>query len=134
MTLRTDKVSSLIREELGAMISREYRDKGFITITDVQMTPDLKIAKIYVSVFGSDKVKQDTLDMLEEQKAHIRGYLGHTVRLKFTPSLQFYLDDTLDRAERINKLLRESQAGAQVSEPPPGETGGNDELPHDDNA
>ena len=129
MTLRTDRVSSLIKEELGSMFTREYRDKGFITITDVQMTPDLKIAKIYVSVFGSEKVKKDTLDMLEEQKHHIRGYLGHHVSLKFTPTVQFYLDDTMEKVERINRLLRESQAAAAAKLSPDTETPGDTTEP-----
>jgi ribosome-binding factor A len=105
-------VASLIKEEVGAMIIREYRDRsiGFITVTDVQMTPDLRIAKIYVSIFGNEQVKEQTMEFLEEEKPHIRSFLGSHVRLKFTPSLQFYIDDTLDRVEKINNLLKQSHA------------------------
>ena len=116
MSLRTDRVASLIKEELGAMFSREYRSAGFITITDVQMTPDLKIAKIYVSILGNEKAKEDALDMLEEQKPHIRSFIGSHVRLKFTPTVQIYLDTTLDRVERINELIRQTHKGGTENE------------------
>jgi ribosome-binding factor A len=117
MSLRTDRVASLIKEEVGAMITREYRSVGFITVTDVHMTPDLKIAKIFVSIFGTDKAKQDALNMLEEQKSHIRSFIGSHVRLKFTPAVQIYLDDTLDRVEKIDRLLRQTHQGNNEEKP-----------------
>jgi ribosome-binding factor A len=108
MTLRTDRVSSLLKEEIGAFFSREFRDSstGLITVTDVHMSPDLKLAKIYVSVFGTSEVKQKTMEALEERKSEIRSFLGSHVRMKFTPSIAFYLDETLDRVEHIEQLLR----------------------------
>lgn len=109
MSLRTDRVGSVIKEEIGALFSREYRDTsfGFMTVTDVQMTPDLRIAKVYVSIFGDDGMKKRTMEMLEDQKPRIRSLIGNSVRLKFTPSLQFYIDDTLDRVETINRLIQQ---------------------------
>ena len=108
MSLRTERVASLIKEEVGMMFAREYRDPsyGFITVTDVHMTPDLRIAKIYVSIMGSTEVKERTLAMLEDKKGEVRSMIGSTVRLKFTPSIQFYIDETLDRVEKINSLIR----------------------------
>lgn len=108
MTLRTDRVSSLLKEEIGAYFSREFRDSsiGFITVTDVHMSPDLKIAKIYVSVFGSADVKERTMEALEERKAEIRSFIGSHVRMKFTPAISFYLDETLDRVQAIENLLK----------------------------
>jgi ribosome-binding factor A len=109
MSLRTERVASLIKEEVGMMFAREYRDPsyGFITVTDVHMTPDLRIAKIYVSIMGSTEVKERTLAMLEDKKGDVRSMIGNTVRLKFTPSIQFYIDETLDRVEKINSLIRQ---------------------------
>jgi len=103
-----EKVASLIKHEVGTIINRNYRDSsyGFITVTEVRMTPDLKIAKIYVSIFGNALVKEKTLAKLESEKGEIRGLLGSHIRLKFTPSLQFYVDDTLDRVEIIDNLIR----------------------------
>jgi ribosome-binding factor A len=108
MSLRTDRVASLIREEVGMYFTREYRDKayGFITVTEVHMTPDLRIAKIYVSIMGDTVLKDNTLKMLEEHKGEIRNTIGH-LGLKFTPSVQFYIDETLDRVEKINNLIKQ---------------------------
>lgn len=111
MSLRTDRVASLIKEEVGSWFAANYRDTdaGFLTVMEVHMTPDLRIAKIYVSIFGSDAVKQRTMRILEDDKPQIRAWLGSHLRLKFTPSLQFYIDETLDRVQRINDLIRQAQ-------------------------
>lgn len=108
MSIRTERVASLLKEEIGGILIREFRDPayGFTTVTDVRMTPDLKIAKVYFSVFGGPDVKSKTMAMLEEQKSHIRGQVGSHLRLKFTPTLQFFLDDTLDHVDRINTLIK----------------------------
>ncbi|MDH4070627.1 MAG: 30S ribosome-binding factor RbfA, partial [Ignavibacteria bacterium] len=108
MSIRTERVASLIRHEIGAIFGREFNDPsvGFITVTDVRMTADLKIARISLSVLGSEKVRSKTMEMLESEKQHIRGLLGSQLRLKYTPALQFYLDETLERVDRINKLIQ----------------------------
>ena len=108
MSIRTERVASLLKEEIGAILVRDYSDRsyGFTTVTEVKMTPDLKIAKVYFSVFGGPEVKARTMAMLKDEKSHIRGLVGSHVRLKFTPALQFYLDDTLDQVDRINHLIR----------------------------
>jgi ribosome-binding factor A len=89
--------------------TREYRDPsyGFLTVTEVHMTPDLKIAKIYVSVMGSAEMKTRTMKMLEDHKSEIRSFIGSHMRLKFTPSVQFFMDETLDRVERIESLIKQ---------------------------
>ena len=109
MSVRTNRVASVLKDEIGMYFSREFRDisYGFITITDIQMSTDLRIAKIYVSVFGDEFVKAKTMEMLEDKKSEIRAFIGHTVRLKFTPEVQIYLDDTLDRVEKLNNILKQ---------------------------
>ncbi len=109
MSLRTDRVASVLKEEVGTYLSQEYRDPayGMITVTDVQVTPDLRIAKIYVSILGSPEVRAATMKILEDHKKEIRGFIGSHMRLKFTPSVQLYLDETLDRVERIDQLIRQ---------------------------
>jgi ribosome-binding factor A len=109
MSLRTERVASLIKEEVGMYFTREYRDPsyGFLTVTEVHMTPDLKIAKIYVSVMGSAEMKTRTMTMLEDHKSEIRSFIGSHMRLKFTPSVQFFMDETLDRVERIESLIKQ---------------------------
>lgn len=87
MSVRTEKVSHLIKEEISLLMERDYRtsEMGFITITKVSMSPDLRLAKIYVSIFGDAKAKERTLFLLNEAKKDIREFIGHKVRLKFTP-------------------------------------------------
>lgn len=108
MSLRTERVASLIKEEVGTYFTREFRDPsyGFITVTEVHVTPDLRIAKIYVSIMGNGEVKSRTMKMLEDHKGEIRSFIGSNMRLKFTPSVQFYIDETLDRVERIDQLIK----------------------------
>ncbi len=108
MSIRTERVASLIKEEIGAILIREYSGTGigFTTVTDVRMTPDLKIARVYVSVFGGPAAQTKTMGMLEEEKQHIRSLVASRLTMKFIPALQFYLDDTLDHVDRINSLIK----------------------------
>ena len=108
MSIRTERVASLMKQEIGSILTREYSDPayGFITVIDVKMTPDLKIAKVSFSVFGSGETQAKTMKMLENEKRRIRGLVGSHLKLKFTPALQFYLDETLDEVDRINQLIK----------------------------
>lgn len=108
MSVRTEKVASIVKEEIGVLFQRNFdmKDFGFITVTEVRMSPDLKIAKVYVSVFGDAAQKQKTLGMLESQKHFVRQTLGRNIRLKFTPSIVFYLDETMDNAMNLEKIFR----------------------------
>lgn len=107
MSIRTERVASVIKERIGEILIRDYSDPSnvFITVTDVKMTPDLKIAKVYFSVFGSEEIQERAMKMLEGGKQHIRGLVASYVQLKFAPTLQFYLDHTLEEADRINRLI-----------------------------
>ncbi|MDI6767234.1 MAG: 30S ribosome-binding factor RbfA [Bacteroidota bacterium] len=109
MSLRTEKVAALIKEEVGMFLVKEYRDPayGLITVTDVHVTPDLRIAKIYISILGSSDVKMVTMQMLENHKGEIRSFIGSHIRLKFTPAIQFYIDETLDRVDRIEQIIKQ---------------------------
>ena len=115
MSIRTERVASLIKEEIGAILIREYRDRshGLTTVTDVKMTPDLKIARVYFSIFGPPDVRKKTIDLLEDDKSHIRQIVGSHLRMKFIPSLQFYLDETMDHVDRINTLIRKIHDGSE---------------------
>lgn len=108
MSVRTEKVASIVKQEIGVIFQRNFdmKDYGFITVTEVRMSPDLKTAKVYVSVFGDAARKQKTLGMLEAQKSFVRQTLGHHIRLKFTPSIVFYLDETMDNAMNLEKIFR----------------------------
>ena len=110
MSVRTEKVGHLIKEEVSLLMERDYRTSamGFITITKVSMSPDLRLAKIYVSVFGDAKAKERTLFLLNQAKKDIRQFIGHNVRLRFTPEIAFFIDDTMDYVASIEQLLKKA--------------------------
>ncbi len=110
MSVRTEKVAHLIKEQVGLLIERDYRssEMGFITVTKVTMSPDLRLARIYISVFGDAKTKDRTLFLLNEAKKDIRQHIGRTVRIKFTPEIAFFVDDTMDYVENIEHLLKKA--------------------------
>ena len=109
MSIRTEKVASLIKEEIGQIFTRDFNDGsiGFLTVTDVRVTPDLRIAKVYVSILGSPEVRSRSLKMLEEQTPAIRHTVASRIRIKFIPEIHFYLDETMDRVERIETLIKQ---------------------------
>ena len=109
MSIRTERVASLIKEEISLILAREYSDPhyGFVTVTGVKMTADLKIARVALSILGKAEIRERTMQMLEKEKPHIRGILGSSVALKYTPAIQFYLDESLERADRINRLIQQ---------------------------
>lgn len=107
MSYRIDKVEHLIKEEISLIFLHKLADLnlGFVTITNVRVSPDLKIARIYLSIL--EKEKRDlALDRIEDKKGLIRTELAHRIRIKFIPELRFFLDDTLDYVEKIEGLIR----------------------------
>ena len=103
-----------VARELQRYLAEIIRSKGMaafggamVTVSEVRISPDLSIAKVYVSIFPSDKA-QTVLPILEENKKAIRGELGRKVasQLRIVPELDFYLDTTLDYAEHIEELLK----------------------------
>lgn len=107
MSVRTEKVASLVKEEISTIFQRNFamEEYGFMTVTEVRMSPDLKNARVYVSIFGDESQKKKTLERLEGQKSFIRANLGHSLRLKFTPTILFQLDDSLDKAMKIEAII-----------------------------
>jgi ribosome-binding factor A len=109
MSIRTERVASVIKEEIGTLLVRDYNNPtyGFITVTDVRVTGDLKLAKVMFSIMGTPEVQKKTMAMLEGERSHIRGMVARKLTLRFIPDLQFYHDTTMDRVHRINTLINE---------------------------
>ena len=107
MSYRIDKVEHLIKEEISLIFLHKLSNLnlGFITITNVRVSPDLKMAKIYLSVFDKEK-RELVLDKIEDRKGYIRSELAHRIRIKFIPELKFFIDDTLDYVEKIEGLIK----------------------------
>ena len=110
---RTDRVNSLLQRELGQLISEELTDPriAFATVTSVEVTPDLRTARVHVSVLGDDEQRRDTLAALGHATAHLRKELGRRTELRFVPELAFVEDRSAERAARILSLLREAKEG-----------------------
>lgn len=113
MSQRTERVDELLRQEIGAIISRDVADPrvGFVTITDVETTPDLRHAKVWVSVIGQPSEREDAVAALRHAMPFIRHELGKRLRIKRIPDLHVHLDDTAERGTRILQLLAELDAG-----------------------
>ena len=118
MSVRSEKVGSLIKEELGVLFQRNFSmaEFGLITVTDVVMSPDLKVAKVYVSIFGDAERKNKSFAKLQAQKSSIRSMLGHAVRLRYTPEIIFYLDETLDRAMKLENIFQKIHEKEEIKE------------------
>lgn len=107
-SIRVQKVQEEIKRTIGSILTTEINDTkiGFLTVSKVKCSVDLHYAKIYVSIYeDSDEKKQEKLAILKKKKGLIRGYLGNAVRFKHVPELEFFLDDSLDYAEKIDKLI-----------------------------
>jgi len=106
-THRLDKVSRLIKEELGSLFIQKLNDPeiGMITITNVKMSPDLRIAKVYISVFDKEK-RKSVLQKINDIKSLLRSELAHRVQLRFVPELHFYIDDTMDYVQKMEDLFK----------------------------
>jgi ribosome-binding factor A len=125
MTQRTDRIDELLREEMTSIIAREVDDPrvGFTTITDVQTTPDLRHAKVLISVIGPAADRQATVAALGRAMPFVRHELGKRLRLKRIPEFHLELDESVERGTRILHLLDEIEAGhAPSDEPVEGET------------
>jgi ribosome-binding factor A len=126
VTQRTDRIDELLRQEIGSIVSREVADPriGFATITKIETTPDLRHAKVWVSVIGQPKERAATIAALSRAMPFVRHELGRNLRLKRIPDLHVELDDTAERGTRVLHLLDELESGRAESdtEPPLGET------------
>ena len=113
MTQRTNRVDELLRQEIGGIIARDVADPrvGFATITKVETTPDLRHAKVWISVIGQERERRATIAALGRAMPFVRHELGRTLRLKRIPDLHVELDDTAERGTRVLHLLDDLDAG-----------------------
>jgi ribosome-binding factor A len=110
---RHERIASEIRQEISAMLAGELKDPrlaGLATVTEVRMTPDLKQARVYVSVMGADAERSSTLRGLTAASGFIRHELSERLRLRRAPELSFVLDTSEEYAQRIDDLLRRTKA------------------------
>ena len=109
---RPDRVGEEIRKELSELIAREVHDPGvgFVTITRVKMTPDLQNARVFYTLIGDVKARQDTGRALGRAAAFLRRQVANRLRLKHAPELTFLYDESIERQDRIEKIILDIQA------------------------
>lgn len=109
-SIRQNKVESLLKRDLGSIFQQHSRDMGIkemISVTIIRISPDLSFAKVYLSVFPSENA-QKVADSIQEKSSYVRGLLGKLIgkQVRIVPELAFYIDDSLDYADRIDELLQ----------------------------
>jgi ribosome-binding factor A len=106
---RMRRVNEAVREVLSVAITTAMKDPriGFVTVTAVDTSPDLRHAHVFVSVLGDDLQREDSLAGLESARGYLQSLVATELRIKHTPQLDFRYDETIDRAQRIERLLRE---------------------------
>ena len=114
MHSRIDRVRKAVIKEVSDIIQRHVKDpriSGIVSVTDADVSPDYKYAKIYVSIYGTDEQKEQTIEALQDSASYVRGELGKRIRLRHTPEVEFIRDDSLERGSRITELIDKISRG-----------------------
>jgi ribosome-binding factor A len=122
MSQRTQKVDELLRQEITSIVGRDVADPriGFVTITGVETTPDLRHAKVWVSVIGQPAERTAAVKALGRAMPFVRHELGTRLRLRRIPDLHVELDDTAERGTRVLRLLHDLEVGEIPVDESPG--------------
>jgi ribosome-binding factor A len=106
---RMRRVDEAVREVLSDAVTRDLKDPrvGFVTVTDVKTSADLRHARVYVSVLGSDTEQSATIDGLQSAHGYLQARVARQLKMKHTPQLDFILDDTAQKADRLERMLAE---------------------------
>jgi len=115
---RADRVGEAIREEIATFLTESAKDPrivGFVTVTGVDLTQDLRHAKVFVSVMGTDAEKIATFEGLASAASHLRSRVGRALRLRVAPEIQFREDETVARAARIESLLADIKSESSAA-------------------
>lgn len=116
---RHDRVAEGIRAEIATFLAEGVKDPrivGLVTITAVDVTRDLRHAKVFVSVLGSDSERAATMDGLTSLASHLRPHVGRALRLRLAPEIEFRFDDSVARAARIETLLAQVKEGRPAND------------------
>jgi ribosome-binding factor A len=122
---RPDRVADQIRAEVSVMLAREVHDPGigFMTITRVQVSPDLQLARIYYTTLGSDEERKATTKALHRATPFLRRQIGQRLKLRRVPVLEFFFDKSVENQARVEQLLHEiheadAKAEAEAADKP----------------
>jgi ribosome-binding factor A len=108
---RMRRVNEAVREVLSSHLATGLKDPriGFVTVTGVDTSPDLRAARVYVSVLGDEDERRAALDGLESSRGFLQAQIAHELRMKRTPALSFQYDETVERADRMMRLLDDEE-------------------------
>ena len=109
---RPERVGDQIRAEIAELIAREVHDPGigFLTITQVKVTPDLQQARVFYTTIGDDTARKETARALGRATPFLRRQIGRRLRLKHVPTLGFFYDESIERQDRIERIMLDIQA------------------------
>lgn len=113
MSRRTERVNDLLREEISDLVRTELHDPriaGIVTVTHVDVSPDLRRADAYVSVLGTEEERASTMAALEHARPFLRRELSRRVKLRYTPDVTFVSDTSMERAQELTDLMRKTAA------------------------
>jgi ribosome-binding factor A len=115
MSARMRRVNEALREVLGDAVFRDLKDPriGFVTVTDVKTSADLRQARVFVSVLGTDEEREATMTGLQSARPVLQARINTELKIKRTPTLEFVYDDTAERAARVEELLGEAAPEAE---------------------
>lgn len=118
MTFRIERLNSLLRQEISDLLQRQVKDPrlgSFISVTAVDISSDLKFAKVYISRMGTEAEKKETLEALSSASGFIRHELGNRIQARRVPELSFRLDETIEKADRVLRLIDRISAQEEVN-------------------
>jgi ribosome-binding factor A len=116
---RPERVGEEILHELGALLVREVHDPGigFVTLTRAKVAPDLQLVRVYYTIIGDDKAKQETARALERATPFLRRQIGSRIRLRRVPELRFEFDQSVEHQDRVERILLELAEERKAREP-----------------
>lgn len=110
MTYRIERLNSLFRQEISDLVQRHVKDPRlgfFVSVTAVEISKDMRFAKVFVSRFGTDLERKETLAALESANGFIRHELGNRIKTRHIPELSFRLDDTMEKADKMFRIMNQ---------------------------
>ena len=115
---RAVRVGELLKEEISQIVLREMKDPriGFVSVTDVEVSGDLRHAKVFISVYGSDQEKKETLEGLQQAQGFVRKLVGERVKIHHTPEIIFRYDDSIENGVHISEIIKDLKESGEIKE------------------
>src|SRR5271157_3280353 len=110
MTYRVERLNSFLRQEISDIVQRYVKDPRlgtFVSVTAVEISKDMRYAKVFISRYGTDLEKADTIKALESASGYIRHELGERMKTRRIPELNFRLDNTIEKAAKVMKIIKD---------------------------